>query len=918
LTISFALAARFVLVDPSKAADIRKQMLQIEQNYRDTWRPSSTLKIGTLASALPDPQHDEMLVRLIQIDMELGITQSRRPTRHGPPSVSVDPYDTPEVDDDDEDDRVTPRIELYLLRFPQLRKRWEWLSQLIVFEFTLLSKGVHYRPVTYYSDSFPEFATAINDLLKRIESNLQKHASTIVSYRGRTKPNDSTIVASSEDVGTTWTLPRTLGRYYLLSFVESGGMGNVFRALDMRRGTLVAIKVMRHDDTWSIHQFNQEFRTLAQIRHPNLVRMYDAFSEGGLRYFSMELISGSDLGRWALENRENRNYFERLRLFMRQLISVINHLHQQGVVHRDIKPSNILLRSPRTVVLLDCSLAQRWPLPSAQETTIANEDVVGTLCYMAPEVLHRKPAIPASDWYSLGVCLYELMTGEYPCPKAGDVDEQDRDIDSSLQQLAPLAPNDLRQLCQSLLRYDPSDRPTGAMIAQVMGAPSTEPTRMLQPLIGRGPILSTIRTSINFTSSTERFTVVYGEPGIGLTSILNLVAGYLALSENKLVLKCACYREDKTPYSIISQLLNQLIDRLRLIDRVQWYSTFVKYAPTIGSQFPEVLIDDRIKDHITTDTSVADALSAVTELLEELSCQRSIILVIDDLQWCDQDSIVFLTTQLLASPRFRGQILAAFICISARSSNEPLDFSKSCDLCYLEQGDGVHSIFIPPLKLDDMRRLLSELTISTQTRNEKQLQDIFSAANGNPSRLQHIARYVAFNFERPSESSEEFRNAIHRWHQAELDALSKTSRKITQFLACSTEALKLVTLERLLKVSPDELQSAQEELEETRWIVSTESSDGIALYLADSNLRPIILDTCSNAIVKRRHQRLAQCLITLHDSPWLRIGYHYQACGRLNRALSAYHEALRQAKTERDKAAAKAAIEQLESQNQVI
>jgi eukaryotic-like serine/threonine-protein kinase len=898
-------------VEPLPAAEIRNSMLQIEQAYRDTWKPASTLKIGNLVDSLPDPFRDEMLVRLIQVDMELGITQSRRPTRHGSSGRNEDPYDTP--DDDDEDDRVTPRIELYLLRFPQLRERWEWLSQLIVFEFTLLSKGIHYRPITYYCDSFPEFATSIDELLKRIEANLQRHASTIVSYRGRTTPSNTTVVASSEDVGTTWTLPRTLGRYYLLSFVESGGMGNVFRALDMKRGTLVAIKVMRRDDAWSIHQFNQEFRTLAQIRHPNLVRMHDAFSEGGLRYFSMELITGSDLGRWALENRHDQRYFERLRLFTRQLISVIHHLHQQGVVHRDIKPSNILLRSPRIAVLLDCSLAQRWLLPSEIEPQIASEDVVGTLCYMAPEILQRRPAIPASDWYSLGVSLFELLSGEYPCPKEGDIRQHDQDVDQKLQELAPLAPSDLRLLCQSLLRYDPADRPTGATIAHVMGAPLMEPTRSIKPLIGRGPIFATIRSNLYSTSPDNRLSILYGEPGIGLTAILDHVTSALALNDSTLVLRCASFREDKTSCSIISQLLNQLIDRLRLIDRTEWYPSFMRHAPLIGRHFQEVLIDDFVKDNVPETTSLHESLQAVTQLLVDLSSHRSVMLVIDDLQWCDQDSLNYLTTQLLTSQSFQGRMLAACICSSARHSNETKDFSKSSVLQYLEKQIGVESIFIPPLSLDDMRRILAELTISFQTRNEKQLLDIFNAANGNPSRLQHIARYVAFNFERTNEASDEYRSSIHRWHQAELDALSKTARKITQFLACSTDALKLVTLERLLKVNPDELQSAQEELEETRWIVSTESSDGISLYLADPILRPVILDTLSTALIKRRHQRLAQCLITLHDSPWLRIGKHYEACGRFSRALSAYREAYRHARSDVDRLNAQQAISLLEN-----
>lgn len=893
-------------------------MLKIERTYRDQWRPSSTLMLAELVAKIPAPHSDELLVRLIQTDMELGILNSRKPTLHSSSSTASLASATNLNEEDDDDERVIPRLELYLLRFPQLRERWEWLSQLIVFEFTLLSNSNYGRSVDYYCDLFPQFSSSITELLRRIEVNLQRHSSTIVTYRGRVNPSDTTTVAASEDTGSTWILPRTLGRYYLLSFVDSGGMGNVFRALDMKRGTLVAIKVMRRDDTWSIYQFNQEFRTLAKIRHPNLVRMYDAFSETGLRYFSMELITGCDIGRWAAENRQQRHFYSRLRMYLKQLISVIHHLHQHGVVHRDIKPSNVLLRSPHCAVLLDCSLVQRWDKASDTANQSEHEDVVGTLCYMAPEVLARQATTPASDWYSLGVMLYELLTGDFPIPPANDVDEQrfNQEFEQRLETLAPNIPIDLRQLCLSLLQKIPSARPAGAAIAQLMGTTTSTPMRSIKPLIGRGANISSILQTLNSDTPTTKPLILYGEPGIGLSAILDQVCEGFPETKNNLIIRVGGLKQDRTPHSIVTPLLHSLLDALRFRDRDHWRPTLLKYMPEIAPHFQEIVLQDEVRNiELSNTVSKTDSLTAVTNLLAALSQQQRLIIVVDDLQWCDSESINFLVEQIFALPTCNSRLLASCVCAIARGGFHDSAYNKSPVLEELEQKQRIQSIHIPPLGTADMRRLLRELARDSDNWSEQQLEDIYRGSNGNPGRLRHILRYFTDGPNSLSLQSGDYQFTYYRWHQTELSTLSKLARKMMQFLACAYQPLKLVTLERLLKASPDKLQEAQEELELGRWIVTTESSDGIWLTLADSNLRPVILDTLPPATLKRRHHRLAQCLITLHDSPWLLIGYHYQASGSYSRAMDAFSEAQRTAKTATDLAAVNFAIQQLENRN---
>lgn len=883
-------------------------MLPTEQNYRANWTPASTLSIPKILLQLPELERDDLLIRLILIDMELGISRSSRPTLHAIP----DPRKIILDDEDEDDDRVAPRLELYLLRFPQLRKSWELLSQLIVFEFTLLSKGSNYRPISHYCDLFPEHADAIDGLLKRIESSLQRHASTFYNDNSRPNPGDTTIVGNTETKGGTWTLPHILGRYYLLSFVDSGGMGNVFRALDMRRGTLVAIKVIRHDDAWSIYQFNQEFRTLAQIRHRHLIRLFDAFSEDGMRYFSMELITGSNIGRWAAENRLTTEFFDRLRYFTRQLISVVHHLHQHKIVHRDIKPSNVLLRSSKDIVLLDCSLAQNWSNPKTNLQPFENGEVVGTLNYMPPEIIAKQRATPASDWYSFGVTLFELITGDFP--QFGEKEDlsDSESIGEQLLQLSPKCPEDLRLLCQSLLHINPALRPSGTAIAQVMGVPLDPSHDLLSAPIGRGPILASLNQFLA-TDNPKQMTLLYGDPGIGTTAVLDHCCGSLFQEPTLLQVRICCFKQDQTPYRTIHQVTHYLADQLRLQEKELWQDLLPIHALSLQNHFPE-LVDfcSKYDEGSIVDSTHDSALSLVASLLTQLSQRKRLLLTIDNLQWSDQQSLSFILKQIL-TPQFQGKIICTWS-IAKPSSNVIVQIDKPPDeIAFAQLIPSLQTIAIPRLSSGDMKRLLFELFGDFQTWTDKQLSDILSASNGNPGRMQHIAHYVissSINL-KLTEDDEQF-STNQRVKFLRMESISKTARKFTQFLACSPQPLKLITLERLLKVSPDELHNAQEELERTRWIMTHENTDGLDVRLSDEALRSIILDTMPTAKIQRRHQRLAQCLISLHDSPWMQIGYHYESSGRFNRAKSAYKESLHRAKHQEEVDAASRAIQRLE------
>ncbi len=208
--------------------------------------------------------------------------------------------------------------------------------------------------------------------------------------------------------------PSTLGRYKVLKELGRGAMGVVYLGKDPTIQRFVAIKTMRLDEIDDADKlqevkarFFREAESTGRLAHPNIVTIYDAGEEHDLGYIAMELLEGTTLKQWS--RKPNLLPLDKLIPILAAVADALDYAHQQGVVHRDIKPANIMVTKGETVKVMDFGIA-KMASSSKTQTNI----VLGTPTYMSPEQIAGKKVDGRSDIFSLGVVLFEMLSGRPP------------------------------------------------------------------------------------------------------------------------------------------------------------------------------------------------------------------------------------------------------------------------------------------------------------------------------------------------------------------------------------------------------------------------------------------------------------------------------------------------------------------------
>jgi hypothetical protein len=209
-------------------------------------------------------------------------------------------------------------------------------------------------------------------------------------------------------------LEKAFGQYRIEGLLGRGGMGRVFKAFDVKRDRGVALKVLpigEDEDVKLMGRFISEARILTELHHPNIVEAYESGQAGGFMYLAMELVEGQSLREKLASGPMKADAAVEVAM---QVCDALIYAHERGILHRDIKPENIVLEEGKRVRLVDFGLARPIRnLPGASAT--APHEYVGTADYVAPDSRYRRaPADARADIYSLGVVMYEMLTGKLP------------------------------------------------------------------------------------------------------------------------------------------------------------------------------------------------------------------------------------------------------------------------------------------------------------------------------------------------------------------------------------------------------------------------------------------------------------------------------------------------------------------------
>lgn len=604
----------------------------------------------------------------------------------------------------------------------------------------------------------------------------------------------------------------TSGRFEIRKRLGEGGFGTVYAAFDRELKIPVAIKRLRHPSGDALYRFKREFRALAGVVHPNLVSLYELFQAEDGWYFTMELVQGQHLFSYlrptaavptedTVENgplsarktliapppvTPTLPDLGRLRAAFRQLAEGMLALHDAGLLHRDVKSTNVLVTDDGRVVVLDFGLVTH--LRSADEG-----DAAGTPLYMAPEQWLGGNVTEASDWYSVGVVLYEALTGM--APFSGSVTEiAQQKLEGTFPRphvVNPLIPEDLAALCEDLLRLAPNERPRGEEVLARLGG-DVEAARRSGPrvrsFVGRDGELTALRAAARRAMRGEAMVVhVAGESGIGKSALCEQLCA--ELESDALVLRGRSYAQESLPYKALDGAIDDLAYALSRLPPQELQALLPAGMADLAALFPVLRrlgpLERTAGDSRHSAVEVRRrAFAALRELLARVGRQRPVVLFLDDVHWGDVDSVGLLHTLLL--PPEPPAVLLLLTYRPDEAAASPFLRAFEALPASAAPAAGVARIDVGRLDRDACKGLVAKLLGAVRP-PEEYVARVLSESGGNPLFVEELVRFIPPDATPPTAldplTSEERRALLVDMVQKRIDELPESGRRLVDVVA---------------------------------------------------------------------------------------------------------------------------------------
>jgi tetratricopeptide (TPR) repeat protein/predicted Ser/Thr protein kinase len=645
------------------------------------------------------------------------------------------------------------------------------------------------------------------------------------------------------------------GRFELHRRLGAGGMGVVYEATDRLHKTRVALKTVRHLDAQGVLRLQREFHALSDLRHTNLVRLGELFCDQDQCFFTMEFIEGQDFLDYV------KGDVTKLRQALGQLAEGVVALHQAEKVHRDIKPSNVLCTREGRAVLLDFGLATQMNA----ENLSSSGHVVGTAAYMAPEQAASKPPGPPADWYSVGVMLYQALTGRLPFvgPPLEVMMNKHRYEPPPPRALLPEVPADLDALCVGLLHFDPDERPSGRVVLETLGIaapghtldPSAAHSKA-PPFVGRARELATLKDAlVQRTPGSPVSVFVHGESGLGKTS---LVRHFLAVLEAEapgiVVLAGRCYERESVPFNAWAGIIESLSHYLAGLDPIDAAFFLPRDAAQLARIFPVLRrIPTMVKiaqgqAHVLSPHELrARAFAALRELLVRMTDRGPVVLFVDDFQWADADSLALLG-EVMHPPDAPALVLVSTV---RTSTAAPAKVPPGM-LALTRELAPIHHLQLGALTLTEGRELAETLLADTQQGTD--VDAIAREASGHPMFIYELVRHMATATEAPI--SVRLDDALGD----RVKNLEPAERQLLQLVAIAGAPLTRATATQALGLAPRQVDRIVRQLCEAHLLRHDGGHDEGVIETYHDRVREAVLARLDGALQTELHAALADAL----------------------------------------------------------